>query len=68
MKDKKSRTLIKTISWRATATTITVVLVFIFTGNLVLSFGIGFSEMIIKLIGYYYHERIWNYIPWGKHR
>lgn len=66
MKEKHKRTIAKTISWRIFASIITVLLVFIFTGNWGISLGIGGVEVITKLIIYYCHERIWNYINWGK--
>ncbi len=66
MKEKHKRTIAKTISWRIFATIITVILVFIFTGRWDISLGIGGVEVITKLIFYYFHERIWNYIIWGK--
>jgi len=66
MKERKLRSLIKTISWRFLATITTVILVFIFTGDIKISIGIGIIEMLTKLIFYYLHERIWNNIQWGK--
>ncbi len=60
------RTLAKTISWRIVATLTTVFLVFVFTGNLVLSSGVGLAEVITKLVVYYVHERVWNIIGFGR--
>ena len=53
MKERKLRSLIKTISWRFLATITTVILVFIFTGDIKISIGIGIIEMLTKLIFYY---------------
>ncbi len=66
MKEKHKRTIVKTISWRIVASIITVLLVFIFTGRWDISLGIGVVEVIAKLFFYYFHERIWNYISWGR--
>jgi uncharacterized membrane protein len=64
--DSHKRSIAKTISWRIVATTTTIAAVFIFTGNLTLSIGVGAVEMIAKLIFYYLHERAWNRVKWGR--
>ena len=51
--------VLKAVSWRILATTVTVLIVFAFTGKFVLSAGVGAVEVIMKLILYYSHERIW---------
>ena len=65
MNENPVRSLLKTICWRIIASFTTVLLIFIFTGDHILSLGIGFLEMITKLIAYYIHERVWNKIGWG---
>ena len=60
------RTLFKTISWRIVATSTTMTIVFIFTGQVALSIGIGIVEVISKMFFYYGHEYIWDKIPYGK--
>lgn len=66
MIEKKSRSAIKTISWRFTATIITIVLVYIFTGKQKISIGVGLVEVITKTVFYYVHERMWVRISRGK--
>ncbi|NIR87668.1 DUF2061 domain-containing protein [Candidatus Bathyarchaeota archaeon] len=56
----------KAISWRIVATLTTVLLVFIFTRSLVISFRVGFLEFVLKILIYYLHERVWNMIPYGR--
>jgi uncharacterized membrane protein len=60
------RTLMKTLSWRVAATSTTVVLVFLFTKNIAISAGVSLTEIIIKTIIYYLHERIWNTIKYAR--
>ena len=60
------RSFAKAISWRAIATSTTMALVFLFTGELSLAAGVGILDVISKLILYYGHERLWNLIKWGK--
>ena len=60
------RSIIKTLSWRLCATVITIVLVFIFTGNINIAVAVGGVEVIAKLLFYFIHERVWNMISFGK--
>ena len=64
--EKIKRTLVKTISWRVLGTIATIVISYLITGTLALAFSIGFIELITKLVLYYFHERTWNKIKWGK--
>ena len=66
MKEKHGRSIAKAFTWRFIATLTTMVLVFVFTGKIELSLGIGALDLIIKLFFYYGHERIWNRVSWGK--
>ena len=68
MNEHRKRSLMKTITWRAIATTTTMALVFLSTGELTLTLSIGALDVIFKLIFYYAHERAWNVVPWGKNR
>lgn len=67
MEDVKKRSLVKAISWRIAASLTTAGIVYCFTGKIVLSFGIGVVEAFVKMIFYYFHERMWQRIAWGKH-
>ena len=60
------RSIVKAISWRFCATVITIVLVYIFTNKIILSMLVGSFEVVLKIIGYFLHERTWNYIPFGR--
>tara|TARA_R110000787_G_scaffold59922_14_gene135968 strand:+ start:39745 stop:40188 length:444 start_codon:yes stop_codon:yes gene_type:complete len=62
----KRKSLIKTISWRIIASTVT----FIIAGSVLKSFNevalfIALLELISKFILYYFHERFWLKIPYG---
>jgi uncharacterized membrane protein len=59
------RSIVKSITFRIIATIITMLLVWIFTKDIVLSGSIGILEVILKLIAYYLHERAWSIISWG---
>jgi len=66
MKEKHSRSIFKAITWRVIATLTTTILVFIFTGNLTIAIGVGFFDVVTKLIFYYLHERAWDKVEWGR--
>lgn len=66
MKETHIRSVAKTISWRIIATLTTTILVYVFTGNFLLTISVGSAEAVAKLIFYYFHERTWNHIAWGK--
>lgn len=60
------RSVLKTISWRAVGTLDTVLISWLITGALSLAFSIGLIELVTKMILYFFHERAWNKIKWGK--
>ena len=57
--DSHTKTLIKTFSWRAIATIILFCIVWAFTGQVVLGLEIGAVDIVVKMIFYYIHERVW---------
>jgi uncharacterized membrane protein len=64
--DLKKRTLVKTMTWRITASLTTFLIAWILTGDLLIGVSIGSIEAITKIFLYYYHERIWNNINCAK--
>ncbi len=64
--ERHSRTVFKTLSWRIFATVSTLVLVYFFTRNVVISASISLVDVVIKSVIYYLHERLWNNIAFGK--
>ena len=65
MMDTHRRTLLKTITWRAIATTTTIAVIYIWTGDLGISFVSGIVANLLKTLFYYVHERVWNSIRYG---
>ena len=66
IKSSLSRSGAKAVTWRVIATTTTISLIYIFTGKLDLSLGIGLLDIITKLTLYFLHERTWNKIWYGR--
>jgi len=64
--ESNNRSILKTISWRFWATITTAALVLAFTGHLKIALVIGGIEVILKIVLYYFHERLWNKISYGK--
>ena len=64
--DKPIRSLAKAVSWRVTGTIDTIILSWLFTGNIGTALSIGFTEVATKMLLYYVHERVWNRISLGR--
>ncbi len=60
------RSFAKTIIWRIVATIITFITVYGFTGTLNKSTSITLSVAALLAVGYYFNERIWDKIQWGR--
>ncbi|MHC4543131.1 MAG: DUF2061 domain-containing protein, partial [Planctomycetota bacterium] len=65
-KDAHHRSIFKALSWRVCASVATILIFFAFTGKLVLALGAGAVEVVVKLILYYLHERIWAFLSIGR--
>jgi len=65
--EKPIRSLAKAISWRIVATLTTILLVVIFSkGDWSLGGVVGVSELVLKTVVYYFHERVWNLLGFGR--
>lgn len=65
-KDTNKRSIVKGISWRAVATSTTIVIVYVFFGRLDLAIAAGIIETVLKVGLYWAHERAWFKIRWGR--
>ncbi len=65
-KEKRSRSIIKTVSWRISSTVITILLVWGFTRQMAAALAVGGIEVFLKMFLYYFHERYWNKINFGR--
>ena len=69
--DKKAsttvrRSLAKTVSWRTLGSLDTLLLGYIFTGSLKIAGSIASAEVLTKIVLYYFHERGWAHVRWGR--
>ncbi len=60
------RSIAKAVTWRIIAALTTMSLVYIFTGEILLTLGVGAFDVLLKLAFYYLHERAWDRISWGR--
>ncbi|CAN0589743.1 unnamed protein product [Ectocarpus sp. 12 AP-2014] len=68
--DKKSerpiRSVAKAVSWRIIGTLDTLLISYLLTGEVVVAASIASIDFITKMFLYFFHERLWNKINWGK--
>jgi uncharacterized membrane protein len=67
MKQKEShlRSILKGFTWRILATTTTITIAYIITGEVGDALTIGGIEFVGKIFIYYLHERAWQLVPPG---
>ena len=63
----RKRSLIKSITWRTVASLDTFFIAWLVTGEYSWAGTIALLEILTKTFLYYFHERGWNYIFWGKY-
>ena len=66
MHEKPYRSVVKAVSWRTVGTLDTMIVSYFVTGNLIMAASIGTIEVVTKMALYYFHERAWNKLSFGK--
>jgi len=64
----KRRSIVKAFTWRTIGTLDTIIISYFLTGEIAIAVSIGGIEVFTKMILYFFHERIWNFIKWGKRK
>ena len=64
--EKPLRSVAKAFSWRFIGTLDTLIVSYFITGAIGLATSIATIDFLTKLLLYFFHERIWNHIKWGK--
>ena len=64
--ESKRRSVAKTLSWRFCATIITTAVTYAATGKLEFALTIGLADTTIKMGAYFFHERLWNRVSFGR--
>ena len=65
-RETHARSVAKAISWRVLGTIATTALVFIFTQRLALSLAVGGVEFLSKIGLFWFHERFWDRLRYGR--
>lgn len=60
------RSIVKAITWRAGGTIVTFGVAWILTGNISFSAKMGMLDTTVKLGVFYFHERLWNRLSFGR--
>ena len=65
-RDSRGRSVLKALTWRAVALVITVVVVWLATGEPGIAAAVGGIDAGVKLVAYYIHERAWDRSAFGR--
>lgn len=57
--EKRSKSALKTLTWRVLASTDTLIIAWVLTGSFTLAGSIMSVEIVTKMVLYYAHERVW---------
>lgn len=66
MSVKKSRSFVKSLTWRVVALITTFVTLYALSGDIHMATMATLVTNTVNFVAYYYHERIWNSVGWGK--
>jgi len=66
MEGTRKRSLAKTVLWRLICIVVSVITTLVFTGQWELAAAVGIIYNAITTVLYYFHERFWDHIKWGK--
>ena len=67
LKERRRRSLTKTLTWRVLASLDTFLIYWFVSGEASIGITIASLEVITKLVIYYFHERAWDNVKWGKY-
>jgi len=62
LEESHTRSIVKGLTWRITATATTTIIALAITGQWEAALQIGLFEFLAKLLLYYVHERLWTRI------
>ena len=65
-RDSHRRSIAKALSWRLLGMIFIMSVALIFTGKVLVAAKIGMIDFLFKIVLYYFHERIWDRLPYGR--
>jgi len=66
MHETTVRSVVKTISWRVCGSTATFAISYAILGDFAISGTIAAIQLTFNTVLYFAHERVWNWVSWGK--
>ena len=64
-REAHSRSLAKAVSWRVLGSLDTFLISWLFTSSVSAAGAIATTEVLTKMVLYYFHERAWSSVRWG---
>ena len=64
-REAHSRSMAKAFSWRVLGSLDTFLLSWFFTSDVKAAGAIATTEVLTKMVLYYFHERAWSSVRWG---
>lgn len=65
--DHHGRSVVKTITYRILIIVSHGVVMYVMTGDVESTLTVTGATSIVSTLIYFFHERVWNHIHWGKH-
>lgn len=65
MKETQKRSITKALTYRVWQSLNTFLISLVVTGKLDMAAAIVSIEVVVKIVIYFFHERIWSKIKWG---
>ena len=65
-RESHPRSLAKAVSWRTLGSIDTFLLGLLFTSSIKAAGSIALTEIVTKILLYYFHERAWASVTWGR--
>ena len=65
-RESHKRSLVKAVTWRVIATLVTFLVAYLITREIAIAAGVGLVDSAIKFFAYYFHERTWERVRFGR--
>ena len=66
--DSHLRSLFKAVTYRFFGFIVTVFVGFVVTRSTATALSLGALDTLLKIFAYYFHERIWHHLPFGRRK
>jgi len=66
MRETRKRSMAKSLVWRLICIIVIIIVSFLLTGKWDVAVAIGSIYNVTTMVLYYFHERTWNRVSWGR--